>query len=131
MISVENDEARDVELTTAFKALGDKTRLRIFTFLRTCQGAVTMEDGGDVRRMDGPTVGELCCHLTGEDKVTSVMSFHLKELRNAGLILMERRGRHMVCSVNPLMLDRLSAYLSVAPDPVECVCPTLETVGTN
>lgn len=94
-----------------FKALGDPTRLRIFEFLRSCCCAIAVNDEGDVSPADGPTVGEVCCHLTGGDKITSTVSFHLKELRNAGLINMERRGRHMVCSANPEALEALSKYL--------------------
>ena len=39
------------------------------------------------------------------------MSFHLKELRNAGLINMEREGRYMLCSVNREALERLQGCL--------------------
>ncbi len=109
-------------MTRAFKALGDKTRLRIFSFLRACHGAVTI-DGGEARLVDGPTVGDICCHLTGEDKISSVVSFHLKELRNAGLIVMERRGRKMVCFPNPEVMDRISAYLTDAQSGADCPCP--------
>ncbi len=94
-----------------FKALGDPTRLRIFEFLRDCCCPVAVEDTGDVRPVLGPTVGEVCCQVTGADKVTSSVSFHLKELRLAGLITMERRGKNMICSVNREAVAMLAAYL--------------------
>src|SRR5579864_830130 len=90
-----------LDLAAMFKALGDPTRLHIFEFLRGCCGPVALDAAGAARPVDGPTVGEVCCHVTGEPQINSRISFHLKELRLAGLILVERRGKHMVCSVNP------------------------------
>lgn len=95
-----------------FKALGDPTRLRIFLFLRGCCCPVSLDDGGEVRTVDGPTVGEVCCHVTGLDKITSTISFHLKELRQAGLIQMDKRGKNMICSVDRQAIEILTAYLS-------------------
>ena len=81
---------RELEKETAradvFKALGDPTRLRIFDFLRSCCCPVAVEEGGDVRPVDGPTVGEVCCRVTGAERINSTISHHLKELRLAGLI---------------------------------------------
>ncbi len=97
-----------------FKALGDPTRLRIFNFLRDCRRPVAVGEGGEVRETQGPTAGEVCCHVTGSTSttITSTVSFHLKELRNAGLITMERRGKSMVCAVDPASLARLAAYFA-------------------
>lgn len=93
-----------------FKALGDPTRLRIFEFLSGCCSPVWVEETGDVRPVVGPTVGEVCCRVTGADKITSSVSFHLKELRLAGLITMERRGKTMICGVNRDAVEKLAAY---------------------
>ncbi len=98
-------------LAAMFKALGDPTRLRIFTLLRECCCPVALEQTGEVRPVEELTVGEVCCRVTGVDKITSTISFHLKELRLAGLITMERRGRFMVCGVNREALAVLAAYL--------------------
>lgn len=94
-----------------FKALGDPTRLRIWLFLRSACCLVAIEDGCDVRPGDGPTVGEVCCRVAGVERVTSTLSHHLKELRQAGLITMERRGRHIVCGVNRQAAAELAALL--------------------
>lgn len=99
------------EKSIMFKALGDPTRLRIFEFLCTCCCPVAVEDTGDVRPVLGPTVGEVCCQVTGADKITSSISFHLKELRLAGLITMERRGKNMICGVNREAVAKLAAFL--------------------
>lgn len=92
------------------KALGDPTRLRIFEFLRSCCSQVEVEESGDVRPMHGPTAGEVCCRVTGSERINSTISFHLKELRLAGLITMERQGKHMVCGVNQRSVDALAAF---------------------
>lgn len=100
------------DISVMFKALGDPTRLRIFEFLAECCCPVAVEETGDVRPVLGPTVGEVCCQVTGADKITSSVSFHLKELRLAGLITMERRGKNMICGVNQNAVVHLAAYLS-------------------
>lgn len=94
-----------------FKALGDPTRLRIFEFLCGQCCPVAVEDNGDVRPVLGPTVGEVCCQVTGADRITSTISFHLKELRLAGLITTERHGKNMICGVNREAVAALAAYL--------------------
>ena len=106
---------------TAFKALGDPTRLRIFDFLRNCCCPVAIDDAGDVRPATGPTVGEVCCSVTGSVKVSSTMSFHLKELRTAGLITMERRGKTMVCAVDPGVIAELGRYFAAEVSKAECL----------
>ncbi len=96
-----------------FKALGDPTRLRIFDFLRSCCCAVAVEEAsGDVRPVQGPTVGEVCCNVTGAERINSTVSHHLKELRLAGLITIERRGKNMICGINRDAVAALSAYLA-------------------
>ena len=100
------------EKSVMFKALGDPTRLRVFEFLRSCCCPVAVGEEGEVRPVSGPTVGEVCCSVTGSEKITSSLSFHLKELRNADLITMERRGKNMICGVNRETLARLADYFN-------------------
>lgn len=99
------------QIVAMFRALGDPVRLGIFEFLQKCTKPVASDEQGGVHRLDGPTVGEVCCHITGADKITSTISHHLKELRIAGLICVERRGRNMICSVNREAVNRLAQYL--------------------
>jgi ArsR family transcriptional regulator len=110
------------QLAASFKALGDPTRLRIFQFLRTCCCPIAIDDSGDVRPVTGPTVGDVCCSVTGSVKVSSTMSFHLKELRQAGLITMERRGKNMVCAVDHPAITLLAAYFDEPPTPQDECC---------
>jgi hypothetical protein len=64
-----------------------------------------------VRPVSGPTVGEVCCHVTGAEQINSKISHHLKELRLAGLITIERRGKNMICGVNRAAVAALAFYL--------------------
>lgn len=119
-------QERDTDqLAAMFKALGDPTRLRIFEFLRGCC-PVAVEPTGGVRtvcfsRPDGttgaqpPSVGEICCHITGEERITSTLSHHLKELRLAGLLTVQRAGKHMIYAVNPEAVAVLARYLGGPP----------------
>jgi ArsR family transcriptional regulator len=94
-------------LAAIFKALGDPTRLRIFECLRYCS-EVEIDEAGECRPGGALSVGEVCCRL---DQAMSTVSFHLKELRQAGLIRTEKRGRSIYCSVNPAGLELIREFL--------------------
>ena len=111
---IKAEEVTEAALATMFKALGDPTRLAIFRFLRGCCRPVAVEESGAVRPVNGPTVGEVCCQVTGAGKVTSAISFHVKELRLAGLITVERRGKNMICGVNQDAVAALAAFFGTS-----------------
>lgn len=94
-------------LVRVFKALGDPTRLRIFQVLRCCDGEVMIDDGGGCHPSNTMSVGEVCCRL-GQNP--STVSHHLKELRIAGLIHVEKRGRCIYCSINPAALELVAEW---------------------
>lgn len=74
---------RDMEATLRlFRALGDETRLRLIEKLRG---------------------GEQCvCDLTDElDASQPRLSFHLKTLKDAGLVTDRREGRWVYYALNP------------------------------
>ena len=87
---------RDVETALRlFRALGDETRLRL------------------LEQLHG---GEQCvCDLTGELEASqSRLSFHLKTLKDAGLVTDRREGRWVYYAINPdafAILDRVLADL--------------------
>lgn len=96
-----------LDLVPMFRALGDPNRARIFEFLCGKDAPLALEDSGEVHPVRGCTIGEVCCHVTGQDQFSSTVSFHLKELRLAGLIRTEKQGRFTICTVNRVALAAL------------------------
>lgn len=95
----------------AFKALSNPNRLAIFLHLLWCCPP------GNVCNFDeekGKCVGEVG---RGLDIVPSTISHHLKELRRAGLIHMEKKGKFTECWVDmevvTVLADLLTRRLSV------------------
>ena len=91
------------EAASLFRALSDPTRLKILRMLACCPG--------ELETVESPTAGEVCCRITGEDKINSTISHHLKILREAGLITMERQGKSMCCCPSPEGLARARSFL--------------------
>ena len=83
------------ELVSVFKALSDATRLRIIKLLEN---------------------GELCvCHLVAAfDMAQPKISFHLKVLKEAGLVKDRREGKWMHYRLNESNLFRRLLFLSIA-----------------
>ena len=104
----------------ALKALADPTRFHIVEFLSQmcCGQASVFEDGG----VEGPTAGEVCCHITGAEKITSTISHHLHELEDAGLVQLERRGKTTLCSLRPEGLRAVAADLVAIADGNKATC---------
>lgn len=118
-----NLESSKETLAGLFKALGDPTRLHIFELLRGCSGGgrgVEVDESGQVRPAGALSVGEVCCHMGGS---MSTISHHLKELRLAGLIRMEKRGRWIYCSVNSETLALIRGFAEEAQECLEPVAP--------
>jgi len=98
-----------VRAAAAFRALGNPQRLRLFLRLMECcaPGATCCDTGEpDSERR---CVGEIGCDL---EVAPSTVSHHLKELRSAGLIHMERKGRNIECWVDPGTLRTLAAFFA-------------------
>jgi ArsR family transcriptional regulator len=83
------------ELAGLFKAVADPMRLRLLSLIACHEG------------------GESCvCDLLDAFDVTAPsISYHLKILREAGLISSERRGTWVYYRVNPDVMARMSAVL--------------------
>ncbi len=89
--------AQAVEPARVFKAMGDPVRLRLLSLIASHDG------------------GEACvCDLSGVfDLSGPTISHHLKVLREAGLIVGERRGTWIYYRVVPDALRRASALLEL------------------
>ena len=90
---------QSVELARVFKAMGDPVRLRLLSLIACHEG------------------GESCvCDLTSAfDMTAPSVSYHLRILREAGLISAERRGTWVYYRVNPDVMSRMSAVLVPQP----------------
>jgi ArsR family transcriptional regulator, arsenate/arsenite/antimonite-responsive transcriptional repressor len=84
------------ELAPLFKALADPVRLRLLSL-------IACHDGGE---------SCVCDLLEAFDLTAPSVSYHLKILREAGLISSERRGTWVYYRVNPEMMARMSAVLA-------------------
>lgn len=99
-----------VQAAVAFRALGNPQRLRLFLRLMACCApGETYCDTGE------PDAERRCVGEIGEDLdvAPSTVSHHLKELRSAGLIHMERNGRNIECWVEPGTLQTLAAFFAL------------------
>ena len=85
-------------LSRRFHALADETRLKILDRLRD---------------------GEECvCNLTGPlGARQSLLSFHLRALKEAGLITDRKEGRWVFYALNPDVLDEMIAALEAIKKP--------------
>lgn len=85
------------EFALAFKALGDPVRLRLLSMIAAAES------------------GEVCvCELTPVfDLSGPTISHHLRLLREAGLVISERRGTWVFYQVVPDRLAALSGLLRV------------------
>ena len=92
-----------------FKALSNPNRLQIFLNLASCcpPGTKCISDAAGQ-----PCVGELG---QGLEIDPSTVSHHLKELRRSGLIRMERRGKKIICWVDPETVLGLTNLLTGKP----------------
>jgi ArsR family transcriptional regulator len=105
-----NRDANIKKFAEIFKALSNPNRLKIFLQLISCcqPGTVTSIN---------PDTGDEGCACVGDlgqnlGIVPSTISHHIKELRQAGLIRMERRGQKIECWVDPQTLKTLQGFFS-------------------
>lgn len=84
-----------------FKALSNPHRLRIFLGLVSCCSQL-VSDGSRACMC----VSEACEPV---ELAQSTLSHHLKELKHAGLIEMQRDGRRIMCWVGPEALKDMTA----------------------
>ena len=86
------------ELETVFKALADRHRVKILNRLLSAGGeAVCVCDFEELLGLKQPTV-----------------SYHLKQLLNAGIVTREKRGSYAYFSASPGALERIRDLLVVA-----------------
>ena len=92
-------EAGAQELALLFKAVADPMRLRLLSLIACHEGGESC----------------VCDLLDAFDMTPPSVSYHLKILREAGLISSERRGTWVYYRVNPEVMARMSAVLVPQP----------------
>jgi ArsR family transcriptional regulator len=94
------------ELARIFKALSDPNRLKILQLLRECCPTGCRLSEADERNSVSKVAEQF-------DLSLSTVSHHLKELRNAGLIVCEKRGQTVYCGPNEEMLQKLADFATL------------------
>jgi DNA-binding transcriptional ArsR family regulator len=94
------------DLAKIFKALSDPNRLKILQILRECCGP-----GGQCDWSAGERDNTVSKVAECFDLALSTVSHHIKELKNAGLIVCEKRGQTVCCGPNEEVLEKLREYL--------------------
>jgi ArsR family transcriptional regulator len=92
------DADRAESLAPMFKAMGDPVRLRLLSMIAAGGAETCVCDLTDAFEVSGPTI-----------------SYHLKTLRQAGLVDCERRGTWVYYWIRPEALREMSALLAGAP----------------
>ena len=105
-------EDQIAEYAEKFKALSNPNRLKIFLRLvsECCVTIPEEELAGEVKSQACACVGDIGKFL---GIVPSTISHHLKELRQAGLIKMERRGQKMECWIEPETVTAMKAFFAM------------------
>lgn len=106
-----NNKNKNIEkFSEIFKALSNPNRLRIFLRLISCC------EPGTITRINNSVdpQGCACVGDLGQELgiVPSTISHHIKELRRAGLIRMERKGQKIECSIDPETIADLKNFLT-------------------
>lgn len=97
---------KDSDVLSALAALSQPHRLQIFRDLV-------------VKGKLGSTPSEIGVSL---DLAAATLSFHLKELMNAGLVSQERQGRHLIYRAEFEQINRVLSYLTENCCQGEDVC---------
>jgi ArsR family transcriptional regulator, arsenate/arsenite/antimonite-responsive transcriptional repressor len=104
MVSEALSPANAADMAKVFKVLGDPVRLRVLSMIAARRG------------------GEVCvCDITDAFDLTGpTISYHLRQLREAGLVDCERRATWVYYWIVPERLGALSRFL----DPAEAAAGT-------
>jgi DNA-binding transcriptional ArsR family regulator len=118
MSNYPDDISRFAEI---FRALSNPNRLKIFLRLVSCCPPGTKCSGDIALRQCVGELGE------GLEIDLSTVSHHMRELRQSGLIRMERRGKSILCWIDPETVIATANLLTGSLTPAclkedECLC---------
>ncbi len=108
-----NNRDKDIgRYAEMFKALSNPNRLKIFLRLISCCSPGTVWTLP--KKLPANWEGCSCVSDLGQDLeiVPSTLSHHVKELRQAGLIRMKRKGQKIEYSVDPEAVAALKNFMA-------------------
>ena len=97
-------KVNDEKLTAMFKALSNPNRLDVFLYLASFYRSGVLEN--EQQRI---SVGLIASNLS---VVPSTASHHVKQLHQAGLIQMKRRGQKIECWINSENLNFMKKFFA-------------------
>ncbi len=86
---------KNIDAIHAFLALGQESRLNVFRLI-VQKGDIGLRPGEIVEKLGIPN---------------ATLSFHLKELAQANLLIVERQSRHLIYRANTEIVEKLSTFL--------------------
>ena len=99
-----------IDVSKLFRALADPTRLAVFNCIRCCGSDCGYHT--DSGRCCGSCDGTAACLIRCQVPCApSTLTHHLSELRDAGLIETEKRGRVVYCKVRVDALAAIAAFV--------------------
>lgn len=104
--SRKDSQLKTSQLVSIFKALANEHRYKIYQLLVSCCSPGTVCTSQELQQL---CVGDLDAQL---DIAPSTLSHHLKELQQAGLVNMKRKGKKVFCSVDPDMPQQIVQLFS-------------------
>jgi len=99
---------KQLNITKIFKALSNDQRLKLFEMIYDCQVEKHSNKKGSCTQGLDKAFTKACDHLSVG---RSTVSHHMKELENAGLISMTRKGQSFTCKINMDAVNAIKQFL--------------------
>jgi len=97
-----------LNITKIFRALSNEQRLKLFKMIYDCQVEQCLNNNLDCAEGVDKAFTKACNHLS---VARSTISYHMKELENAGLISIMRNGQSFTCEINMDAVKAIQQFL--------------------
>ncbi|HNT74293.1 MAG TPA: helix-turn-helix domain-containing protein [Anaerolineae bacterium] len=97
-----------LNITKIFRALSNEQRLKLFKMIYDCQAEQCSNNNSDCAEGVDKAFTKACNHLS---VARSTISYHMKELENAGLISIIRNGQSFKCEINMDAVKAIQQFL--------------------